>query len=230
MDERRPTAEAVIVKDGVIVDAGGIDDLVQAFPGAAFDERYLRRVLLPAFVDARERPSEFALIEVACGDDVSAGDIAAIERAAGGRPPVRLVVEARGAMSADDALSIVAQGAALILSDDPPANDCAAPDGAPPMLSGRIALAAASGETSLLKAAGARFDATLLNRLSPQEALEAITIDAAYALGREAGQGSIAAGKRARVAVLGRNPLATPAEGWGAISVEVVELSAVVIE
>lgn len=56
-------------------------------------------------------------------------------------------------------------------------------------------------------------------RLAPQEALEAITIDAAYALGLEAEIGSIAPGKRADFTILEANPLATAAEAWGEIAV-----------
>lgn len=56
-------------------------------------------------------------------------------------------------------------------------------------------------------------------RLSPQEALEAITIDAAYALGLENEIGSIAAGKRADFTVLEQNPMATAGDQWGSIPV-----------
>lgn len=56
-------------------------------------------------------------------------------------------------------------------------------------------------------------------RLSPTEALEAITIDAAYALGLENEIGSIAPGKRADFTILNANPLATAGEAWGDIPV-----------
>ena len=60
---------------------------------------------------------------------------------------------------------------------------------------------------------------TPTERLSPTEALEAITIDAAYALGLENEIGSIAPGKRADFTILDANPLATAGEAWGDIPV-----------
>lgn len=62
-------------------------------------------------------------------------------------------------------------------------------------------------------------------RLSPTEALEAITIDAAFALGLENEIGSIAPGKRADFVILDRNPLATAGEAWGDIRVSGVILN-----
>lgn len=56
-------------------------------------------------------------------------------------------------------------------------------------------------------------------KLSAQEALESITIDAAYALGLEAEIGSIAPGKLADFTILESNPLETPGEGWGDIAI-----------
>jgi len=56
-------------------------------------------------------------------------------------------------------------------------------------------------------------------RLGPKDALEAITIDAAYALGLEKEIGSIAPGKRADFTILDANPLATASEEWGDIPV-----------
>ncbi|RED16854.1 amidohydrolase [Parasphingopyxis lamellibrachiae] len=56
-------------------------------------------------------------------------------------------------------------------------------------------------------------------RLSAVEALEAITIDAAYALGLEGEIGSITIGKRADFTVLNANPLETPGENWGEIGI-----------
>ena len=56
-------------------------------------------------------------------------------------------------------------------------------------------------------------------KLSAAEALEAITIDAAYALGLEAEIGSIAPGKLADFTILDANPLDASAEGWREIAV-----------
>lgn len=56
-------------------------------------------------------------------------------------------------------------------------------------------------------------------KLSAREALEAITIDAAYALGLEAELGSLAPGKLADFTILDSNPLETPADAWGEIGV-----------
>lgn len=55
--------------------------------------------------------------------------------------------------------------------------------------------------------------------LEPYDALEAITLDAARALGLEAEIGSIEVGKRADFTVLGANPLDTPGEDWEAIQI-----------
>ena len=61
--------------------------------------------------------------------------------------------------------------------------------------------------------------------LSKQEALEAITIDAAYALGLEAELGSIKPGKRADFTILESNPMDVPGEDWPEIGVWGVVLS-----
>lgn len=60
---------------------------------------------------------------------------------------------------------------------------------------------------------------TPTEKLSAKEALESITIDAAYALGLEAEIGSIVPGKLADFTILETNPLETPGEGWGDIGV-----------
>lgn len=56
-------------------------------------------------------------------------------------------------------------------------------------------------------------------KLSAVEALESITIDAAYALGLEDEIGSIEPGKRADFTILEANPLDTPGEAWPDIAV-----------
>ena len=56
-------------------------------------------------------------------------------------------------------------------------------------------------------------------KLSAEEALESITIDAAYALGLQDEIGSIALGKLADFTVLDANPLETPADDWPEIGV-----------
>jgi predicted amidohydrolase YtcJ len=49
-------------------------------------------------------------------------------------------------------------------------------------------------------------------RLTPYQALEAITINAAWVLGRESDVGSIRAGKKADFAILEADPLEVPSE------------------
>ena len=56
-------------------------------------------------------------------------------------------------------------------------------------------------------------------RLSPQQALRAITINAAWSLGLEDEIGSITAGKRADFTVLAENPLSVNTENWADIPV-----------
>ena len=56
-------------------------------------------------------------------------------------------------------------------------------------------------------------------KLSAQEALESITIDAAFALGLENELGSIEIGKRADFTILDANPLQTPGASWPDIEV-----------
>lgn len=149
----------------------------------------------------------------------------------------RAIIEIAGPIGADELARAAMLGAGVIASDDEPLEGCAAPqpieDGdsddaeaadseisepvAP--LAGRIALSAQASGFVPLEAAGARIAAGEGLRLSPWEALEAITIDAAFALGLESGIGSIAPGKRADFAVLYGNPLATAAEEWGAIRI-----------
>nr|WP_070958841.1 amidohydrolase [Hyphomonas sp. Mor2] len=60
---------------------------------------------------------------------------------------------------------------------------------------------------------------TPTEKLSAREALESITIDAAYALGLESELGSIAPGKLADFTILDANPLETPGEAWGEIGI-----------
>lgn len=255
MDESRPTAEAVIIKDGDVLDLGAIDDLVQAYPGATFDERFLRRTLLPALVDVRLPSNALNVTEIPCQGGVTPEEIAAL---ASGGEPVRIVaggpaalaaviealrrlpegagsqrvaIEARGYVSAEAARMLTALGVPLVLSAEPPAAGCAASsdrrsEDAAPLLSGLIAIAATSEDASLLGAAAGYLQEGRAARLSPQEALEAITRDAATAIGDETTRGVIKRGRRAQFAILDRNPLATPADAWSGIVVETADLAA----
>lgn len=56
-------------------------------------------------------------------------------------------------------------------------------------------------------------------KLSPEEALQSITIDAAFALGLETELGSIEPGKLADFTILSANPLETAGEDWDEIAV-----------
>ncbi len=56
-------------------------------------------------------------------------------------------------------------------------------------------------------------------RLTPEQALRAITLDAAWSLGLDDEIGSIAIGKRADFTVLKQNPLDVPPKDWGDIKV-----------
>ena len=56
-------------------------------------------------------------------------------------------------------------------------------------------------------------------RLSREQALRAVTLDAAWSLGLEAEIGSLEAGKRADITIVDRNPLATAPEDWDDIAV-----------
>jgi alpha-D-ribose 1-methylphosphonate 5-triphosphate diphosphatase PhnM len=123
---------------------------------------------------------------------------------------------------------LMAIDVALILSGEPIPNGCDPPpsssdgngNGVARAISGAIAIAPGDAEDHFLAAASKRLLEIERLRLTPQEALEAITADAAFALAEEASRGVIAPGRRADFAVLDRNPLATPGEAWAAISVE----------
>ena len=56
-------------------------------------------------------------------------------------------------------------------------------------------------------------------KLSAYEALEAITVDAAYALGMEDQIGAIKPGMLADFTVLDANPMETPGADWGEIGI-----------
>jgi predicted amidohydrolase YtcJ len=88
-----------------------------------------------------------------------------------------------------------------------------------------IPLLAASVHMTRTTREGSVFHAE--EKLSAMEALEAITLDAAYALGLEDEIGSIAPGKRADFTIVDANPLATPGEAWDDIGVWGVVLDGV---
>ncbi len=60
---------------------------------------------------------------------------------------------------------------------------------------------------------------TASEALSAYQALKAITLDAAWAMGLESSIGSIEVGKHANFTVLNRNPLETPAQEWPRIKI-----------
>jgi len=64
-------------------------------------------------------------------------------------------------------------------------------------------------------------------KLTPEQALRAITLDAAWSLGLEDEIGSIEIGKRADFTVLSQNPLETKPENWPDIKVWGVVLDGV---
>ena len=61
-------------------------------------------------------------------------------------------------------------------------------------------------------------------RLTAEQALRTITLDAAWSLGLEDEIGSIEVGKRANFTILALNPLQIPGESWGAIPIQGVML------
>ncbi|MEP4052350.1 MAG: amidohydrolase family protein [Litorimonas sp.] len=62
-------------------------------------------------------------------------------------------------------------------------------------------------------------------RLTAEQALRAVTIEAAWSLGLENEIGSIEVGKRANFTILGANPMDLPGESWGAIPIQGVMLN-----
>lgn len=69
--------------------------------------------------------------------------------------------------------------------------------------------------------------ATPSERLTAEQALQAVTLDAAWSLGLEDEIGSIEVGKRADFTILALNPMDLPGESWGAIPIEGVMLNGV---
>lgn len=64
-------------------------------------------------------------------------------------------------------------------------------------------------------------------RLSAEQAMRAITLDAAWSLGLEDQIGSIEVGKQANFTILGANPMNMPGESWGAIPIKGVMIDGV---
>jgi predicted amidohydrolase YtcJ len=65
-------------------------------------------------------------------------------------------------------------------------------------------------------------------RLNAEQALRAVTLDAAWSLGLEDEIGSIEIGKRANFTILSLNPMEIPGESWGAIPIQGVMVDGVV--
>jgi len=63
--------------------------------------------------------------------------------------------------------------------------------------------------------------------LSAEQALRAVTIEAAWSLGLEDEIGSIEVGKRANFTIVGVNPLILPGESWGAIPIRGVMIDGI---
>ncbi|WP_340692813.1 amidohydrolase family protein [Hyphomonas sp.] len=78
-------------------------------------------------------------------------------------------------------------------------------------------LRAASVHITRATREGGVYEATMA--LTPYEALESVTLDAARAVGLEAEIGSIEAGKRADFTILGANPLDVAGENWTGIPI-----------
>ena len=64
-------------------------------------------------------------------------------------------------------------------------------------------------------------------KLTAEQALRAVTIEAAWSLGLEDEIGSIEVGKRANFTIVGVNPMILPGESWGAIPIKGVMLDGV---
>jgi hypothetical protein len=138
-----------------------------------------------------------------------------------------VIVEILGPIEPEAARRITTRRIPLVLAADRPTRDCGDADSddvdgsdSDPFISGVIAITPEIGGDLFLAAAARRIDPAERVQLTPQEALEAITVDAAAAIGVENERGVIAQGRRADFAVLDRNPLTTPGEAWAAIRIE----------
>jgi len=67
-------------------------------------------------------------------------------------------------------------------------------------------------------------------KLTADQALRAVTIEAAWSLGLEDEIGSIEVGKRANFTIVGVNPLTLPGESWGAVPIRGVMIDGVAHE